>query len=597
MNRILCNSFLCTLFLYAFFLDVTASAGTSNSLMDISTDGTLLVCSNRDSGTLSVIDLKTKRKLHEVQVGRHPECVTFVGESYDVAVAIYGEDRIDFVNAKSGKKTGSLDVFDEPYSVVSNADGSRLWATLEYPGEVIEIDPAKKAIVRQVQAGSFLRGLALHDDELLVTEYFTGIVKSIDVKNFEVVHEWTGSKEDNICRQITVHPTWSKAYLPHQRSLTEVSHGSGSIFPYLGIVNTDVHDKSVRKRKQMDSFRGTYVVANPWEVAISPDGKRLYIVFAGTNDMFVGDLLDDDYHEVEFAGLLRIGSNPRAVKVSPDSKTFYVYNALDFNVVAYDAATLRQQGEIKVTEWTGSPELLLGKKLFYTANPPMTSRRWISCSSCHPDGNSDGRTWQQPEGLRNTQAIFGLKETHPIHWSADRDEVQDFEHTIRSPLMGARGLIRGRVNDALGKPNAGLSRELDALSVYANSHPFELSPHAKQGLSESARRGKALFLSSEVGCAKCHSGPYATDLKMHDVGTGRDDPSELMGTKYDTPTLLGVYRTAPYLHDGTAATLRDVLTTTNPKDEHGKTSHLKSNDIDDLVEYMKVLPFELPGSP
>lgn len=575
--------------------DSSALAGTSNSLMDISADGELLVCSNRDAGTLSVVNLRGERKLHEVEVGRHPEGVTFIGKSHHVAVAIYGEDRIDFVDADAGKKTGTLDVFDEPYAVISNADGSKLWATLEYPGEIIEIDPKTKKITRTVQAGEFLRGLAItQDDQLLATEYYTGIVKGVDLVTFSLTHEWKGSPEDSLARQITTHPDWAKAYLPHQRSLVTVSHGSGSIFPYLGIVNTNESDEGIRKRKQMDSFRGTYVVANPWEVAVSPDGDRLYIVFSGTNDMFACDLINDDYREVEYGGLMRTGWNPRAVKVSPDSKTFYVYNALDFNVVGYDAESLKPVSNVEVTKWNHSPEMLIGKRLFYTANPPMTRLRWIACSSCHPDGNSDGRTWQQPEGLRNTQAIFGLKETHPIHWSADRDEVQDFEHTIRSPLMGARGLIRGRVNEMLGEPNAGLSKELDALAEYSNSHGFELSPHAKEGLNESALRGKKLFMSNEVGCAKCHSGPYTTDQKMHNVGTGNDDPTELIGPNFDTPTLHGIYRSAPYLHHGKAETLEEVLTLFNKNDEHGKTSDLNKTQIADLVEYLKALPYELP---
>jgi cytochrome c peroxidase len=78
------------------------------------------------------------------------------------------------------------------------------------------------------------------------------------------------------------------------------------------------------------------------------------------------------------------------------------------------------------------------------------------------------------------------------------------------------------------------------------------------------------------------------------VGTGGDDPSEKMGPKYDTPTLLGVYRTAPYLHHGKAKTLRDVLTTCNKGDKHGKTSHLSPAQLDDLVAFLKSLPYEPP---
>ncbi len=67
-----------------------------------------------------------------------------------------------------------------------------------------------------------------------------------------------------------------------------------------------------------------------------------------------------------------------------------------------------------------------------------------------------------------------------------------------------------------------------------------------------------------------------------------------MGYEYDTPTLLGIYRSQPYLHDGTAATLTDVVTTANPDDRHGTTSHLSERDVSDLVEFLKSLPFEDP---
>jgi hypothetical protein len=61
----------------------------------------------------------------------------------------------------------------------------------------------------------------------------------------------------------------------------------------------------------------------------------------------------------------------------------------------------------------------------------------------------------------------------------------------------------------------------------------------------------------------------------------------------DTPTLLGVWETAPYLHDGSAPTLRDVLTTANPRDEHGFVSSLASEEVDQLVAYLQQLDSEL----
>ena len=393
--------------------------------------------------------------------------------------------------------------------------------------------------------------------------------------------------------------------------MVERAHGSGSIFPQVSICALVPPDGTRRRHSiGMDNYNGVYVVTTPWESALSPDGKKLYTIYAGTNDMNVSTVIDDDYKEITaFGRAVRVGQNPRAVRVSPDGKVVYIGNALDFNVSVHDAETMRVLDRIKVCDPPKSPEWVRGKILFSTSRPPMTARRWVACSSCHPDGHHDARVWQNPEGKRKTTALFGLAHTHPLHWSADRDEVQDFEYTIRSQLMQGAGLLRGPIKPKepfkpteLDEHLAGRSKDLDALAIYCNSFEFTLSPHilAPGKLTAAAERGKQLFFSQQVGCANCHSGPYSTDsslkkpFKLHDVGTGRGDRTEKIGYKYDTPTLLGVYRTAPYLHDGSAQTLRDVLTTCNKGDKHGKTSQLSKGEIDDLVQFLLSLPYETP---
>jgi len=580
-------------------LVVAARAGDSNSLLDISRDGTLLACANRDSGSVTIVELATNAKRAEIAVGQHPEGVSFIGGSHQLAVAVYDDDRVVLLDADSGAITRKIDVFDEPYGIVSSADGRRIYVTLDYPGQIVEIDPAAGSIVRTLEAGDFARGVAIAPDgsRLFVTQYYSGAVLGIDLAKGTAVDQWPGISNDNLARQIAIHPKRAKAYLPHIRSRVTAVHGEGSIFPYVSVVDTAGGEGTRRRRIPMDAFLANVVTANPWEAAISADGQRFYVVFAGTDDMFACDVVDDDYREIAYRRLVRVGKNPRAVRIAPDGQTLYVYNALDFSVVAYDTKSLTPKATIALTENPLGEEKLRGKILFYSAQQPMVGRRWISCASCHPDGQQDGRTWHNPEGLRNTQWLAGMAWTHPIHWSADRDKVQDFEHTIRGPLMQGRGLIRGQVQKDLGEPNKGLSADLDALAAYTNSHHWPISPHAKQGLGAAAQRGKALFFSAETKCATCHSGPMFTDsavksLPMHDVGTGGDDAVEKLGPKYDTPTLLGVYRTAPYLHHGQAATLADVLTTKNQGDQHGMTSHLSPTQIDDLVEFLKALPYE-----
>ena len=100
--------------------------------------------------------------------------------------------------------------------------------------------------------------------------------------------------------------------------------------------------------------------------------------------------------------------------------------------------------------------------------------------------------------------------------------------------------------------------------------------------NDRVERGK--YLVSIVGCTDCHKPGLFTSLKQHDVGTHGD--SDNGSEKFDTPTLIEAWRSAPYLHDGSAATVRDVITTCNPNDRHGTTSHLTPEQLNELAAYV-----------
>jgi YVTN family beta-propeller protein len=590
-------------------------AGTSNSLLDVSPDGQRLLVANTDNGTITVVDTTDRKAVREIAVGRQPEGVSWIGAGPLAAVTLYFEDKVALIDADAGTVVATIPVAADPYGIVASPDGRRLWVTHDHPACVSEIDPQAKAVVRTMATGPNSRGIALAPDgeSLFVTEFQSTKLHRLDLASGRVTHTWAGHETDNLCRNVVLHPQRPKAYLSHIRSRTHLFTARGSIFPQLSVCdfptpplpNGHGSDESSPKRTSfaLDTFNGVYVVASPWEAAVSADGKKLYTIYAATNDMNVSDLVDDDFRELERSGrAARTGKNPRAVRVHPAGKEVYVYNAVDYTVGVHDAKTLNSLATIKVCDPPHTPAWVRGKELFHTANPPMTRARWIACASCHPDGVSDGRVWQTGDGPRKTPHLFGVAHTHPLHWSADRDEVQDFEYTIRSKLMGGSGLMRGSLDsDALKETLAGRSSDLDALAVYTNSFDFRLSPYAAGSgrLTPTAERGKAVFFSSTTKCATCHSGPYFTDSRLekpynlHDVGTG-DAAGEALGPKFDTPTLLGVYRMEPLLHDGRAKTLRHVLATQNRGDKHGSTSQLSATEIDDLVAFLKSLPYEPP---
>jgi cytochrome c peroxidase len=234
----------------------------------------------------------------------------------------------------------------------------------------------------------------------------------------------------------------------------------------------------------------------------------------------------------------------------------------------------------------------------------MSRDGYLSCASCHLDGDSDGRVWdftQRGEGLRNTTSLLGRRGTGQgrVHWTANFDEIQDFEHDMRDEF-GGRGfmkdaeLARRSRSKPLGAPKAGVSDELDALADYvASLDAVEPSPfrNADGSLTDQARAGELLY--AELGCGSCHAEPDFTDSAsdtLHDVGTIKQTSGAASGeplTGFDTPTLRGVWATAPYLHDGSAPTLLDVLTTANASESHGDTFRLSASELGDLVAYLQ----------
>ncbi|MCG8462794.1 MAG: hypothetical protein MI919_41440, partial [Holophagales bacterium] len=202
---------------------------------------------------------------------------------------------------------------------------------------------------------------------------------------------------------------------------------------------------------------------------------------------------------------------------------------------------------------------------------------YLSCASCHFDGGHDGRVWdftQRGEGFRNTTALDGRAGMlhGNVHWTANFDEIQDFVNDIQNEFGGRGFLPPGEVaNPPLGTPNAGRSQGLDDLAAYLASlaaERFGQSPFRTSSgqLTAEAALGAQVF--ANLSCGTCH--PAATGYTdstlgtatLHDVGTLRTSSGQRLGgplTGMDTPTLLGLFQGAPYLHDGSAATLEEVF--------------------------------------
>ncbi len=275
------------------------------------------------------------------------------------------------------------------------------------------------------------------------------------------------------------------------------------------------------------------------------------------------------------AGLLKQielpGQGPRGISLSPDGKTVAVGAYFAGEVYFIDTAGNTLKSTAKLGIQPEESQVRRGERIFYDGS--TTTQKWLSCASCHPEGRADGLNWDMPnDGIgntKNTKSMLYVFDTPPAMWRGIRDDA----HV---------GIKAGFKYIKFKEPT---QQELDDVTAYVKSLSSEPNPHSNEDgtMTAAATAGKAIFESSETKCSYCHSGPLYTDLKAHDVGT--KDILDSDGLYY-TPLLKEMWRTAPYLHDGSAATLRDVLTTKNVGDKHGKTSQLTDEQITQLEAYM-----------
>ncbi len=206
---------------------------------------------------------------------------------------------------------------------------------------------------------------------------------------------------------------------------------------------------------------------------------------------------------------------------------------------------------------------LEGRELFYRTGDTRITADGLGCASCHPEGREDGQTWSTPEGLRQTLPLAGrLKKSAPYGWARHETTLTGYIVETSRRLGGAK----------LGP------REVAAIATYLEGLEAPPAPRAMDGAL--VGRGEAVFQST--GCERCHT--------ERGRGTSASEVSIAKGERFeiiDTPSLLGVGRTAPYYHDGRYPTLAALLA--DPHNGMVDTSKLSTEDARALVAYLEQL--------
>lgn len=552
-----------------------------SSAIAITPDGTLVVGVNPDSDSVTLVDARSLRVVAEVAVGEDPRTLAVTPDGAYAIVANRGDDTVSAVDLAARREAARWPVGAMPYGVVT--DGVRAYVAEFGSGSVAVIDQATGEVERRLVVDGFPAGLGLTEHgRLLVTHFFTGAVTTIDAASLTVGATAYPAFDANLAQSIALAPGGGHAFIPHTRPNTTnpAPLFDTTVFPVVSIFEVDPGEFRASARITLDT--ADRPVSMPFAAVLAPDGSTLYVANAGSDDVSVIDL-DTGIATAN----VKVGANPRGIALTPDGSRLFVNNVLDGTVTVIDTATSAATTAVHITDIQLPETILLGKRLFNAAiGPRLTTDNWISCAVCHPDGLMDKRTWLGfPDGPRNTPSLLGVAETGPFHWSGDFDELQDVEITIRR-IQGGAGLVEGQAYDSLGPRHAGRSRELDALAAYLQTLRLRPSPLSQEALA--VDRGRKLF--TEFDCSECHTAPAYTDGLLHEVGTGdpnKERNSHGRGTRFDTPALRSLWLTAPYFHDGSAGSLRDVLSAGTA---HNIAGGLSKQEIDDLVRYLLSLP-------
>jgi len=524
---------------------------------------------------LVVVDVPGNKILRVTSVGHTAQSPVVSPDGAVVYVCNRFDNSVSVVDPVAGKELARIPVEREPVSAAITPDGRYLLvANHLHNGRADEGVVAAKISIIETAARKVCKDLQLPNGSGLLHD----VRVSPDGRYACVVH---------VLAHYQLPTTQLERGWMNSNAMTLVDLSN------LTLVNTVLLDN-------VDSG-----AANPWAAGWMPEGKTLFVTHAGTHELSLIDfpavlaklaripeaLADQDAapdgavsriqsdvpSDLSFLAGLRIrvplkGKGARSAVVCGERIV-----VADYFTDTLETVDPRKDPTVSLIEYplgTGQAMSLVrkGESLFNDAN--LCFQGWQSCASCHTeDARTDALNWDLiNDGIgnpKNSKSLLFSHATPPVMSLGIRENA---EAAVRSGI---------RYIQFTTQPEE-VPLAIDAWLKTLKATP---SPHLENGhLSAAAQRGQKLFESSEVRCAGCHKTTYMTDLQHYDVGTA--GATDKPGEPFDTPTLLEIWRTAPYLHDGSAATLRKVVTSKNPKDRHGGTSHLTPTQIDDLVEYL-----------
>jgi DNA-binding beta-propeller fold protein YncE len=595
------------------------SGPLSPTALAINATGEILYVACGTAPQVMVVDTSDRTVLRTWKVPEFPSGLALSADGKRLYVTCASpESAVCEVETVTGTVLRTLSAGHTALAPVLSPDGRTLYVCNRFNNEVVFFDlktgrPARRVRVARepvaealTRDGRFLLVANHLHNSRADLEVVAATVSVIDTTRGKVTKELKLPNGSGLLRGVAVSPDGKFAAVTHQISrfhlpTTQIERGwinnnalSLIYLEGMKLVNTVLLDTIDRG------------AANPWATAWTEDGARILVTHAGTHELSVinapallaklarlpesvdptarpdytvaSHVAADVPQDLSFlVGLRRripwpdADRGPRALVVA--GSKVYVANYFSDSLSLIDWQNENQPPASLALRPAGGMSLERRGELCFN-DATLSFQGWQSCASCHSsDARMDGLNWDNlNDGIGNPKNVKSLL------WAPA---------TPPSMALGVRANAEVAVRAGIRHSLFTVQPETVATAIVAylkSLQPLPSPYRVQGGLSPAAERGERLFRSESVGCADCHRPPLYTDGKLHDVGTrnGDDQPQD----RFDTPTLVEAWRTAPYLHDGSALTVRDVLTSRNPKKRHGDVSDLTEEQLSDLILYV-----------
>ena len=549
-----------------------------------------MIVSQKGVQKVSIYSSDYKERLQEWELDEVPTGVATDGEQIYVTVAGEHKNGVYFLSASNPSEKVFVETASGACAPLVNAGNDKLYICNQFAGTVSELDKNGKNVLRTVKVLREPKS-AVFDKEgkhLFVTNFLpmqradvdtvAACVSVIDMNSFGKIKDIQLANGSNALRGMSLSPDGRYLLVTHNLGRFQVPTSQLQ----QGWMNTSAI--SIVNLTTLN-FEGAVLLDEPergaagiWDVKCTDD--KIVVSHSGTHEVSVIDYpafiqkfeqypqKDALAYDLRFLYGMRkrvalVGNGPRCMMLKDGTAVVPTYFSDTLNIVDLNTANVQSVAMVKNRT---ENRIQRGEKYFNDA--AHCFQNWQSCNGCHPgDARMDAMNWDlMNDGIGNSKNCKSMLFSH-----------------VTPPCMISGIRAKAEVAVRAGYKLIQFSDLPEEFAECVDEYLMSLkpvpSPYLVNGeLSEKAKRGRKVY--EKFNCDECHSGPYYTDMKMHRIGEDIE-----FENGWDTPTLCEVWRTAPYLFDGRAATMEEVFTV----HKHGIEKKISAKEAEELAEYVNSL--------